>query len=152
MISPETISELERLESKATKGEWRKGTTLLTTQTKRWSKDEWAQNEVRENNMLFSNMSGTDQGRSRKLLLTANLESGESYENIQLIAAARNALPSLLSEIKKLREENKNYRAIHGELILLKSYFSDGNLEVTLHRNDVLPLLKMIQKLKGETG
>jgi hypothetical protein len=73
--------------------------------------------------------------------------SGNSSK-IEYLTALLNTFPKLLADWKRLTEENENHRAIYGELILLRSYFSDGNLEVTLHRNDVLPLLKLIEKLK----
>ena len=46
----------------------RQGTTLLTLQTKGWSKDQWARNEAHERSLICSNFTAQDQGRGRQTL------------------------------------------------------------------------------------
>jgi hypothetical protein len=49
----------------------RQGKVLLTSQTKRWSKEEWDRAEEQEKKMLFYNFSGKDHGRGREVVYVA---------------------------------------------------------------------------------
>ena len=48
----------------------RQGTTLITKQTARWSKEQIKENEFIENCMVFANFTDIDGGKSRKLVAT----------------------------------------------------------------------------------
>lgn len=68
---------------KATKGPWNIGRTLMTAQTKKWSAEEIADNDVRERLQVFSNFSALDEGRSRELVCrtwnTINSDANAQY-------------------------------------------------------------------------
>ena len=52
---------------------WRRGITLVTPQTLKWSEEQIEENDKIEKAMIFSNFSGTDLGRRRKLVCTLNI-------------------------------------------------------------------------------
>ena len=60
---------------------WSSGKTLLTPITKRWSKQQWDQNEIDEGKRIFSNFRVEDQGRSRQLIAVLDvLDRGVNWE------------------------------------------------------------------------
>ena len=48
------------------------GRTLLTSQTKKWSKEQFEKNEAIEQSMVFHHFTVLDQGRSRVLMFSMN--------------------------------------------------------------------------------
>jgi hypothetical protein len=85
-----------------TPGPWRKGKTLLTDTTKRWSSKAWNANEEVERVRIYAHFSDEDQGRARQLIAKAYRE-----EDVPLIAAA----PGLLDALEKIRNlERRNFR------------------------------------------
>ena len=81
-----------------TPGPWSQGRTLLTAQTKRWSKDQWDENERMERRTIFASFSAEDEGRSRIPVARISEQAHEWEANARLIAAA----PDLLRELKHL--------------------------------------------------
>lgn len=47
---------------------WKQGFTLLTDQTKAWDNETWRENEEREQKMVFTHFTATDQGRGREVV------------------------------------------------------------------------------------
>jgi len=76
-----------------TPGPWRQGFTLLTDATRRWTPEQWQQNNARERRLVFANFTSLDQGSSRKLVAVC-----ESEADARLISAA----PKLLFNLKRL--------------------------------------------------
>ena len=50
---------------KFTPGPWKRGKTLLTKITEKWTPEEWAENDKRERQSVFAGFLYGDQGRSR---------------------------------------------------------------------------------------
>jgi len=86
-----------------TKGEWKRGKTLLTQQTASWTREQRKANDGIEESMIFSNFSQQDQGKSRQLICTVARENYDYEANAQLIASA----PELLEAYKDLVKAHK---------------------------------------------
>ena len=76
--------------------EWTRGTTLLTEQTRRWSKEQLEANESREQSLIFAHFSAADQGRSREVIAEVRRDHPDYDANARLIAAA----PLLLEDLR----------------------------------------------------
>lgn len=66
-----------------TPGPWKQGYTLSTEVTRRWTAEQWAQNDARERRLVFANFTSKDQGSCRRLIAVC-----ESEDDAPLIAAA----------------------------------------------------------------
>jgi len=78
------------------------GRTLLTPDTRKWSKQDWEANERVENHLVFANFRVDDQGRSRVCIATCTrdiLPDNQSLANTILIAAA----PDMLAALKAVQ-------------------------------------------------
>jgi hypothetical protein len=73
----------------------RRGTTLLTPITKKWSKEEMERNEETESRMIFTDFSFEDSGRSRKLVCTMNVNHPDYREYRKLIEHSTDLLKVL---------------------------------------------------------
>jgi hypothetical protein len=60
----------------------RQGCTLLTSQTKRWNKERWYENEAIERCCIFANFSGVDSGKGRVFVMKCN-SPAEAYDMVQ---------------------------------------------------------------------
>ncbi len=78
--------------------ELRRGTTILTPTTKRWSKEEMERNEETESRMIFTDFSFEDTGRSRQLVCTMNVNHPDYREYRKLIEHS----PRLLKVLKDI--------------------------------------------------
>lgn len=76
----------------------RRGTTIITPTTKKWSKEEMERNEETESRMIFTDFSFEDTGKSRQLVCTMNVNHPDYREYRKLIEYA----PSLLNELKAM--------------------------------------------------
>jgi len=85
---------------------WTQGRTLLTEQTKFWSRQQWKKNEAVEKCRVFANFSDQDQGRGRELIATFGTE-----EDAQLASASPD-MYAALQPFAKIAEEAKKLR--HG--------------------------------------
>lgn len=66
-----------------TPGPWSQGVTLNTRETRRWSPEETATNDVRERLMVFSGFTPLDEGRGRRRVAIC-----DRPEDARLIAKA----------------------------------------------------------------
>lgn len=57
---------------------WQQGRTLVTAQTRRWSKAQWEENERYERRLVLRLFSSVDEGRSRELVCVC--ETAEQAE------------------------------------------------------------------------
>jgi len=108
-----------------------KGTTVLTKDTIKWSKDQIDKNDKVEGKMIFTDFSFSDQGRSRELVCTMNENHPNFKEYRKLILYAPqlySALKSLVSVVESL--DFKNNTPVNYELgfsnILIKEL--DGKI------------------------
>lgn len=69
-------------------GPWRKGETLDTDQTRRWSQAERDMNDEREATQVFAYFTEEDQGRSRQLICSMNVGLPNWEANRDLVAGA----------------------------------------------------------------
>lgn len=74
--------------------EWRTGVTLLTAQTRRWTKEQTDANEDFENHCIFARFTGADEGRYRQLIAVC-----ETREQARLIVDVHNAMLEKLRAI-----------------------------------------------------
>jgi len=84
---------------------WKRGVTLMTPTTKRWSKEQIEKNDNIEQTMIFSNFSATDLGIGRELVCTLNRSNTDYEKNAKLIEAAPylcNALNELVERTEEL--------------------------------------------------
>ena len=109
MITDELLNELEQKEKAATPGPW-----ASTGDAKEWTPG-----------VAWYNVNGASiNGPGTKCVVAGGLD-GETDEAVgvihnedaSLIAAARNALPDLLAEVRKLRAENAAIRAAVGPMV-----------------------------------
>lgn len=77
---------------------WKRGITLMTPTTKRWSKEQIEKNDSIEQTMVFSNFSSMDLGTGRQLICTLNRNNVDYEKNAKLIEAA----PELHSTLKEI--------------------------------------------------
>ena len=62
-----------------------RGMTLLTSTTKRWSKEERQRNDETESRMIFTDFRFSDEGKSRQLVCTINVNHPDYREYRKLI-------------------------------------------------------------------
>ena len=97
------LTEIEERAKNATEGPWKKGYTILTPQTKRWSKKQMEMNDRVEWMRVFANFSEEDQGRSRRHI--ADCSHDHEYQaNVDFIAHSREDIPYLLSLLRSAEE------------------------------------------------
>lgn len=82
-----------------TPGPWRRGITLETQETARWSEDKIKSNNLHEQKNVFAFFSGADDGKSRAHICQLNDSSLDYEANAALIAAA----PDLLESVELAR-------------------------------------------------
>lgn len=76
---------------------WQPGFTLLTQETRRWSKEQFDRNDAEERLRIFSNFRAEDQGRSRQLICT--IQPGEFADAVAAIVCQSPALLEMLIRI-----------------------------------------------------
>lgn len=93
-MTEERLQELERLEQAATPGPW-----------------EVANGKKRHFCLAdCAIVGGTDTEYGLRCIAKCNDNFPEAFADARLITAARNALPALLAEVKRLRESNDSLR------------------------------------------
>ena len=87
---------------------WKRGITLMTPTTKRWSKEQIEKNDSIEQTMIFSNFSAMDLGTGRQLICTLNRNNIDYEKNAKLIEAA----PDLYNTLNELIERTEELATI----------------------------------------
>lgn len=82
---------------------WDIGRTLMTSTTRRWSKEEINKNNYSESLMVFENFSPFDEGKSRKRVCVCD----DPDTAIQIVKE-HNDHESIIEENKRLREALEN--------------------------------------------
>lgn len=93
---------------------WTQGYTLITPQTRRWSKTQIAANDQIEKLLVFSKFTASDMGRSRELVCQVR-----NIEDVPLIVAA----PEMLHLLKMMEDALTNPRPGSSLHIEPNSYF-----------------------------
>lgn len=107
--------------------EWKRGTTLITNRTKKWSKEQIEANNNIEETLIFSSFNFHNQGISRQLVCELNPSHPKFENNRALIEAA----PDLLLGIRNI---------VH---------CLDNNC---LQNNDIETLRELINKIVNPNG
>jgi len=99
------LSEIKERCDKATEGPWTTGYTIITPQTRRWSKERIRENDIIENGLVFSQFTAMDNGASRQLVCST-LDAFPDYreDNVKFITHARSDIPYLLEVIYKFKD------------------------------------------------
>jgi hypothetical protein len=91
---------------------WRQGETLLTAQTKRWTEEQWAENDLVERLAVFAYFTSADQGRGRQRVATCT-----RVEDVTFIVRAVNnherlvvALQDMLTLFAPYAYESEKHR------------------------------------------
>ena len=84
-----------KLRDAITQGGWSRGRTLLTAQTRRWTQEQWARNELQERALILVGFTQGDEGRGRNRIATVNDEAPEWDAN----ALATSRVPELLDAL-----------------------------------------------------
>ncbi len=92
---------------------WKRGRTLITAQTKRWSKEEMEENNKIEKSIVFSDFTSYDEGRSRKKVCLMNELHPDYESNAKLIEAT----PRLLSFVESFIREFETDYLHEGEIV-----------------------------------
>jgi hypothetical protein len=74
---------------------WQRGRTLITPVTRKWTPEQFAQNDLYERTIVFSDFTNIDAGRSRKQVCSLNTSHPEFEQNAKLIENA----PAMLSQL-----------------------------------------------------
>lgn len=89
---------------------WATGITLMTPDTRRWTKERIKNNDSVENKIVFENFNYRDEGRSRKRICvcddheTAALICSIHNNNDKLVEALKDVLAAYVSALKLIAE------------------------------------------------
>ena len=82
---------------------WKRGITLITPQTKDWSKEQMEKSNLEEQSMIFSNFSPMDYGKSRQRVCILNYAHEDYEDNAKIIENAPTML-RLLRSFEKIKD------------------------------------------------
>jgi len=94
----EHTMEHTKTQTTHTPGPWSVGRTLLTPETRKWSKEQIEKNDSIEEQFIFANFHAEDQGKGRICIASCHGFRGNNKANAKLISCA----PELLEALKGL--------------------------------------------------
>lgn len=94
---------------------WKRGTTLSTSQTRRWSQQEWDKNEKNENQLIFSDFTPADSGKSRNLVCKLNEHHPDFEWNRKVIEYG----PDMVKFLNYIIRHGEHPEVLHNAIVLL---------------------------------
>lgn len=95
-------------QTKHTPTPWRTGVTLVTSQTRKWTRKQVDENNAIERRIVFSRFSSLDAGKSRIRVCICDREEDAAY-----IAKLPSEQAALLKRVEELEAENKRLNQNH---------------------------------------